>query len=261
MKKIAVFATAAVVVGLTGCSGSGEPEANVGPVKATKPADPSAAARTALDRASSTALTSGSAELASTSVHGGRTLSDPAQAVVWEGHGPAEQSGTIDGTASFGKGIHVIDSDGRLPYRRVEEILYYQVDKPIPGHPGKTWFKEDQEKSPHNSAGSFDIRDTLRELTELKDVSVVRKETVAGKATTHYRGHLDHIPGPAGDPALAQVTKRIVDVWIGDAGTPVKILQTVGPDSETMLFKAFGNVAPILVPPAAETVSTKEYRG
>ncbi|MGG8410473.1 hypothetical protein ACM614_29925 [Streptomyces sp. 12297] len=263
-KRFAVFASTLAVAGLVGCSGQAEPQKVAHTATTAVTPDPAKVTRAALDRASSAAIKIGSAELRGHIVREGKQRIDIDESNIWAGHGPVAVAGTMDATKAVGAAASLVDQDGKLPRRQVDGVTYYQVDKPLPGpYVGKTWFKDDLEPNRENSAGGHDVRDMLREMTELTEVKVVGKESVSSLSATHYRGLLPldaalsaelDSAGVPGTPAA-----MTVDVWIDDQDLPVKMTQAVERYALSLEFTQFGKVKPIVAPPASQTVSLTEY--
>ena len=121
---------------------------------------------------------------------------------------------------------------------------------------GKKWLKVDLAKAGAAAGfnlsvlGAQDPGKALSYLRNLKDVTVVGKETVGGVSTTHYRA-----------VAAGSAT---YDAWVGDDGYihRIRVVSTSGAKvSATTDLSRFGSTVHVKVPSAAESYATNSIPG
>ncbi|MCX5003966.1 hypothetical protein OHB05_15220 [Streptomyces sp. NBC_00638] len=191
-----------------------------------------------------------------------------------------------EGTYSWGDGfaydvemdtraakMELLTADPSIRTLLVDGVYYYDTD-PQPSGPleGKEWMKVDAsavfgEKGAQALSGSSNSGSpaaTMRGLKYANDVEDLGKETVGGKATTHYRAVIDkdHM-GKAkdalssGDTLFNSVTggtdSITMDVWVDAKDLPVRLKEVFGTVTVTMDFEKFGATADVKAPPAAQT--------
>jgi len=141
---------------------------------------------------------------------------------------------------------------------------------------GKTWFKLDLERAlatkgiDYSALSAQSPRDVLAKMQTMGGVTAVGDETIAGTATTHYRGRIDlsKLPQGAKLGALGNPSFGPYDVWIGkDDGLVRRVAygyaSTSGAGRQRvslrMDFSDFGKDVSVTVPTAAESLDvTKE---
>ena len=130
---------------------------------------------------------------------------------------------------------------------------------------GKTWAKLDLKKA-RSSGGALPAllsQDPAVALARLKSLDSARKlgdETIAGTATTHYRGRVDLSKLPQfSELHVREAGHGAYDVWIGkDDGyvRRVRFSYSGGASANTnlvMTFSDFGKALTVSVPAASET--------
>jgi hypothetical protein len=134
---------------------------------------------------------------------------------------------------------------------------------------GKTWLKLDLAKAAKAQGIDFDSlisQDPSRNFTELqatRDATKIGDETIAGVATTHYRGHIDlsKLPQGAKIQQATGVKYGPYDVWVGRDDGYVHRLKTsysyaaAGRRQSatlTMSFSDFGKAVIVDIPSAAD---------
>ncbi|MER5471506.1 hypothetical protein [Streptomyces sp. NPDC002685] len=199
---------------------------------------------------------------------------------------------TAEGTYSWGDGFaYDVEMDTKAAQMQtltaapsirallVDGAYYYDTD-PQPSGPlkGKEWMKVDASavfgkkgaQALSGSSNSGSPAATMRGLKYASDVEDLGKETVDGKATTHYRAVIDKDHMGKAKDALASENDTLfnsmtggtdsitMDIWVGAKDLPVRLKETVGTATITMDFKKFGATADVKAPPAAQTGDVTE---
>ncbi|MEU9195294.1 hypothetical protein [Streptomyces hundungensis] len=264
-----------VVVGVTGCSaGSAVDTGKKAAGKAADAADrANSAVLAALTSAGDRSQKAGSAEV---------TMSTQLQ-------GQAAPT-TMSGTYSWGSGLafdvevdakslqmQQLVSDGTVTMRYVKGAYYYGVDaQPSGPLKDKHWMKIEAsavlgEQGEAAVASSGNPTAGLRSLRYSKNVSEVGKETVLGRATTHYKavlskddlGQAGKVLSGEGDGNLmgqftGGVSELAFEVWVDGDGMPVRMNEQFGQAKVAMDFKKFGATKSVEVPPASDTADMTE---
>jgi hypothetical protein len=266
MRTRAFAACVAAVAALTATAGCGGHTGGGG-----VGAKPSAAARVTATAATSTAATdSGPAARQALTAAAGRLAASrsadfTAVADIWG------KRSTLSGTCTWGAGgfrteeFADVDSLGMRKFvtgptietRQIGTALYFHVN-PQPSGPvrGKRWIKVDQAaysgaRTAGAVAGSLGNPETyLRDLAAAGDVRRVGTETVAGKETVHYSGH---VQASAVQKSLGLVAPSAVDAWLTADGTLVRYRRDTSGIEVTVDYLRFGGKPPVAVPPAGET--------
>jgi hypothetical protein len=136
---------------------------------------------------------------------------------------------------------------------------------------GKTWFKLDLERAlatkgiDYSALSAQSPRDVLAKMQTMGGVTAVGDETIAGTATTHYRGRIDlsKLPQGAKLGALGNPSFGPYDVWIGkDDGYVRRLRMSYGVQKQTvamtMSFSDFGKGVTVNVPAASETTDATD---
>ncbi|MFE0414874.1 hypothetical protein [Streptomyces tendae] len=256
--------TAAAMVTATACGSEGAKTAAETADKAVDKADTIMAA---LSRATDRTEEVGSAEVRTTTELG---TGEPI---------------AMDGTYSWGDGYALdVEMDAEAAQLQdltdsptvrtlfVDGAYYYDID-PQPAGPlaGKEWMKVDGSAvfgesgaAAMSGGGGGSPADSMKGLKYASDVEDLGKETVNGKATTHYRAVLDQEDMGKFKEALSGADSMLnsasggggtitMDIWVGAKDLPVRLEQEFGAMKVTMDFDRFGATKEIVAPPADQT--------
>lgn len=147
---------------------------------------------------------------------------------------------------------------GTLETRQIGTALYYRVG-PLPSGPyrGRHWMKLDLSALSGAQAAGVAADSArapgsnVRDLAGSADVRRVGPDTVDGRATTHFSGH---VAASAEQRSIGLVEPALVDVWLTADGTLVRYGHSVAGVDVTMDYTHFGSKPPIAVPAAGDTV-------
>ncbi|MFF3976501.1 hypothetical protein [Streptomyces sp. NPDC001828] len=267
-----VTGAVAVVVGVTGCS-AGAAAVDTGKKAAGVADQANSMVLAALTRAGDRSQKAGSAEMSITTQLKGQPAPTAMSGVYSWGEGVAFEV-EVDARSA---GMQKLVSDGSMTMRYVKGAYYYGVDaQPRGPLKGKHWMKIDAsvllgEQGVAAVASSGDPTAGLRSLRYSRNVTEVGKETVLGRATTHYKAVLSKgdlgqsakaLSGEDGNGLMEQFTGGVdqltFEVWLDGNDLPVRVDERFGQARVSMDFKKFGAAKPVQVPPASDTADMTE---
>lgn len=180
---------------------------------------------------------------------------------------------TITGTYDFSKDTGTLaavlpgGAISRLDERLTPETVYFRGAAPAPKGQWVAVSRKDITAHYLFRLPANDPAFLLRQLLDLKEVTLAGGATIDGVATTRYRGHIGRKAflqffDPALAPRVQQVVDlfeaqeqepRAVDVWVDRSGRVVRTLQAVAAPqavSYQMDLRSFGQPVAVQIPPS-----------